>query len=194
MLALVSLIATVKMSDTGQYTFGRLVRPAQTGAQCQPGQNVGRCGGRRACRNWHGVARVYAGARKMIVGPTAPQPSPVAIVVVRNCRGRRRHIGRLGGVDAQARRGGEGFEHVAARLRRRPGFAGFAAGGRAGRLPVLGVPDRGAVDVAQSAANTAALAAGGIARIIGIPLQSLAGQGVAARLARLLVRNSRNWV
>ena len=38
MLALVSLIATVKMSDTGQYTFGRLVRPAQAGARVSPGK------------------------------------------------------------------------------------------------------------------------------------------------------------
>ena len=64
MLALVSLIATVKMSDTGQYTFGRLVRPAQTGAGRQPGQDVGRRGGRRTCRGWHGVARVYAGCAR----------------------------------------------------------------------------------------------------------------------------------
>lgn len=78
MLALVSLIATVKMSDIGQYTVGRLIGRHKLAPLVSPG------------KTWEGVAGglVFAiaaawfvfgwGARKLI-GSTAPEINPITV-------------------------------------------------------------------------------------------------------------------
>jgi len=79
MLALVSLIATVKMSDTGQYTAGRLFGRHKLAPNVSPG------------KTWEGAAGgivvavatawlVLTWGAKAIVGEAAAQPSPLAII------------------------------------------------------------------------------------------------------------------
>jgi phosphatidate cytidylyltransferase len=79
MVALISLIATVKMSDTGQYAVGRLIGRHKLAPSVSPG------------KSWEGVIGglvfavgaawlVFTWAAPKIVGPSAANPNPVAIV------------------------------------------------------------------------------------------------------------------
>ena len=79
MLALVSLIATVKMSDTGQYTAGRLFGRHKMAPNVSPG------------KTWEGAAGgivvavatawlVFTWGADAIVGDSSPHPGPVAII------------------------------------------------------------------------------------------------------------------
>jgi phosphatidate cytidylyltransferase len=79
MLALISLIATVKMSDTGQYTFGRLFGKHKLAPTVSPGKTwEGAAGGMLVAvlTGWFVLTVV---ARKML-GPTTLQVSPLMIV------------------------------------------------------------------------------------------------------------------
>lgn len=80
MLALVSLIATVKMSDTGQYTFGRLFGKHKLAPIVSPG------------KTWEGAAGgvlvavltawfVLTAVARSMVGPTGVEISPLTIVL-----------------------------------------------------------------------------------------------------------------
>lgn len=79
MLALISLIATVKMSDTGQYTFGRLFGRHKMAPNVSPGKTwEGAIGGMAAA-----VATawlVLTWGADQIIGESAPHPHPAAIV------------------------------------------------------------------------------------------------------------------
>jgi phosphatidate cytidylyltransferase len=78
MLALVSLIATVKMSDTGQYAFGRLIGRHKMAPNVSPGKTwEGAVGGVLVAVGTAWV--VFTWGAEAIVGPSASQPSPVAI-------------------------------------------------------------------------------------------------------------------
>jgi phosphatidate cytidylyltransferase len=80
MLALVSLIATVKMSDTGQYTFGRLIGRHKMAPNVSPGKTwEGAVGGIlvAVATAW----LVFTWGAKAIVGPSAPQAGPIAITL-----------------------------------------------------------------------------------------------------------------
>jgi phosphatidate cytidylyltransferase len=79
MLALVSLIATVKMSDTGQYTFGRLFGRHKLAPTVSPGKTwEGAAGGAIVAMltSWF-VMTVVA---ESMLGPTTLQVSPLMIV------------------------------------------------------------------------------------------------------------------
>jgi phosphatidate cytidylyltransferase len=79
MLALIALIATVKMSDTGQYAFGRLFGKHKLSPIVSPG------------KTWEGAAGgvliamltawlVFSAGARSIVGPAGVEISPLTIV------------------------------------------------------------------------------------------------------------------
>ncbi len=143
MLALVSLIATVKMSDTGQYTAGRLFGTSQALAGCEPGQDLGRRSRRLCICAYRWLDRVRLG------GPSSCRPGDRDRVLYRgqcsltNGRVRRRvdggrHPRRLGRIAAQARRRRERFQFLAAGLWRRAGLVGLTPRGGTSGLCFLG--------------------------------------------------------
>jgi len=80
MLALVSLIATVKMSDTGQYTAGRLWGRHKLAPHVSPGKTwEGFAGGVVAAllTSW----LVFTWGAKQLVGQSATGPRPLSIIV-----------------------------------------------------------------------------------------------------------------
>ena len=79
MLALVSLIATVKMSDIGQYTVGRLIGRHKLAPNVSPGKTwEGAVGGMLAAVGtaWF----VLTWGADQLIGASAPHPQPAAII------------------------------------------------------------------------------------------------------------------
>ncbi len=151
MLALVSLIAIVKMSDVGQYAVGRLIGRHKLAPIISPGKTwEGVVGGLLFAVG--GAFLVFGWAEPYIMG-TPNEPTHFFSDTWRRgphchlCHGARRgrYFGRLVriGVEAGSRR--QRFEQLDARLRWRARFARFAARGGPGRLPVVGARSRRAV-------------------------------------------------
>ena len=195
MLALVSLIATVKMSDIGQYTVGRLIGRHKLAPAVSPG------------KTWEGAVGgiifaiveawiLFRWGANWIVGDAGEPEGPVAICRFRGSGGRCRHGWRSGRVDAQARRRRERLQHVDAGLRRRARLARLAVGGGTRGLFVLGAAMGRTVRRNRSSrvAIAVEIPRGRHFRHNPYVMQSLIGKAVALRLGVVLVRNGRNWV
>ena len=127
---LLAMVTVVKMGDTGAYTVGRLFGRHKLAPHLSPGKTIeGAVGG--LVFSSFGAWLVLSWIWPRVVGRRGPLDRMAG---VRHRGGNCRNAGRFGRVAAEARRGDERFEPLAAGLRRRAGHHRLVVVCRSGRL------------------------------------------------------------